>query len=116
MSTSGTTRVVEVQGDEVQAYTVAPADVGLPMSPPGAVAGGTPDQNASTTRAILAGEPGPERDLALINAGAAVYAAGRADSIAHGVEVAAQAIDSGAAQDALDRYLTLSQELAPATA
>jgi anthranilate phosphoribosyltransferase len=116
MSTSGSTRVVEVQGTEVQAYTVAPADVGLPTSPPGAVAGGTPEQNAATTRAILAGEPGPERELALINAGAAIYAAGRAESIAEGVEVAAAAIDDGAAQQALDRYLELSRELSAARA
>src|SRR5437764_3188781 len=116
MSTSGTTRVVEVEGSEVRAYKVAPADVGLPTSPPGAVAGGTPEQNAATTRAILAGEAGPERELALINAGAAIYAAGRAESIAEGVQHAMRAIDEGAAQDALDRYLSLSQELAPATA
>src|SRR3954447_9355133 len=116
MSTSGTTRVVEVEGSEVRAYKVAPADVGLPTSPPGAVAGGTPEQNAATTRAILAGEPGPERELALINAGAAVYAAGRAESIAEGVEAAAQAIDSGAAQRALDSYVALSRELASAKA
>jgi anthranilate phosphoribosyltransferase len=112
MSTSGTTRVVEVQGTEVRAYSVTPADVGLPMSPLGAVAGGTPGQNAATTRAILAGEPGPERELALINAGAAIYAAGRTETIADGVEVAAAAIDDGAAQQALDRYLELSRELA----
>src|SRR3954462_30555 len=116
MSTSGATRVVEVEGDEIRAYTGQPGDAGLPTSPPGAVAGGTPAQNAATTRAILAGEPGPERELALINAGAAIYAGGRADSIAQGVEVAARAIDGGAAQDALDRYLNLSQQLAPATA
>src|SRR3954449_8853232 len=114
MSTSGATRVVEVQGDDVRAYTVTPGEVGLPTSPPEAVAGGTPEQNAATTRAILAGEPGPERDLALINAGAAIYAAGRADSIADGVEVAAAAVDTGAAQQALDRYLELSRELAAA--
>src|SRR6185503_21245317 len=95
MSTSGATRVVEVQGDEVRAYTVAPEDVGVPMSPPGTVAGGTPEQNAQTTRAILAAEPGPERELALINAGAAIYAGGRAESIAAGVEAAAMAIDTG---------------------
>src|SRR5213082_3117740 len=59
---------------------------------------GTPEQNAATTRAILAGEPGPERELALINAGAAIYAAGRADSIAHGVQVATEAIDGGGAR------------------
>src|SRR3954468_6591766 len=109
MSTSGATRVVEVEGDEVRAYTVAPGDVGLPTSPPEAVAGGTPQQNAATTRAILAGEPGPERDLALLNAGAAIYAGGRADDIAHGVQVAAEAVDGGAAQRALERYVQATQ-------
>jgi len=116
MSTSGATRVVEVQGDDVRAYTVQPGDVGLPTSPPEAVAGGTPQRNAATTRAILDGDPGPERDLALINAGAAIYAAGRAGSIAAGVEVAARAVDDGSAAQALDRYLALSRELAGAAA
>ena len=50
-----------------------------------ALAGGTPAENAATTRAILSGEPGPKRDLAVINAGAAIYAGGRADSLADGV-------------------------------
>jgi len=112
MSTSGATRVVEVQGDDVRGYTVQPGDVGLPTSPPEAVAGGTPERNAATTRAILGGDPGPERDLALINAGAAIYAAGRAGSIAEGVEVGARAVDDGSAQNALDRYLALSTRLA----
>src|SRR3954462_3344741 len=113
MSTSGATRVVEVEGEGVRAYTVAPGDVGLATSPPEAVAGGTPEQNAATTRAILAGEPGPERDLALLNAGAAIYAAGRADDIAHGVVVAAEAVDSGAAAAALERYVAASTQEAP---
>ena len=59
MSTSAPTRVVEVNGDEIARYTVTPGDVGLPAAPPDAVAGGTPDDNAATTRAILAGEAGP---------------------------------------------------------
>src|SRR3954467_4464350 len=113
MSTSGATRVYEVRSpDEVRSYTITPAEAGLPTSPPGAVAGGTPEQNAATTRAILAGEPGPERDLALINAGAAIYAAGRVGSIAEGVDAAAAAIDGGHAADALERYLEISRELA----
>src|SRR3954463_7922130 len=112
MSTSGATRVVEVEGDEVRAYTVAPGDVGLPLSPPNAVAGGTPEQNAATTRAILAGEPGPERDPPLINAGGAISAPGRAASIAEGVEAAAAAVDGGQAADALARYVEISRELA----
>src|SRR3954464_8298023 len=116
MSTSGSTRVVEVQGDEVRAYTVTPADVGLPTSPPNAVVGGTPEQNAATTRAILAGEPGPERELALINAGAAIYAAGRAESIAEGVQLSAAAIDDGAARGPPGGWVARSGELASAKA
>src|SRR3954449_10815379 len=115
MSTSGTTRVYEVRSpDEVRSYTITPAEAGLATSPPEAVAGGTPEQNAATTRAILAGEPGPERDLALLNAGAAIYAGGKADGIAHGVTVAAEAVDSGAAQAALERYVATSNEVVAA--
>ncbi len=116
MSTSGATHVVEVNGEEIERYTVRPADVGLPESPPDAVAGGTPEHNAATTRAILAGEAGPGRDLALLNAGAAIYAAGRVASLGEGVEAARAAIDDGAAAAALDRYVALSRELAGARA
>ncbi len=112
MSTSGATRVVEVNETTIEHYTVTPEDVGLPTAPHAAVAGGTPLQNAETTRAILAGEPGPKRDLAVLNGGAAIYAAGRADSLREGVEAAAAAVDSGAAADALERYVRLSEELA----
>ena len=95
MSTSAPTHVVEVNGDAIERYVVAPQDVGLELDRPDAVAGGTPDVNAATTRAILAGEPGPARGLALLNAGAAIYAAGVADSLREGVEAAREAVDSG---------------------
>ena len=108
LSTSAPTRVVEVNGEDIERYTLAATDCGLAEAPPEAVAGGHPDDNARTTRAILAGEPGPRRDLAALNAGAAIYAAGRADSIAEGVQVAHQAIDSGAAARTLDAYVELS--------
>jgi anthranilate phosphoribosyltransferase len=114
MSTSGPTRVVEVDGEDVRHYVVVPQDAGLEPSPPGAVRGGRPSENAATTRAILAGEPGPHRDLALLNAGAAVYAGGRAGSIAEGVAAAREAVDSGAAARALEAYVTLSRGLAAA--
>jgi anthranilate phosphoribosyltransferase len=116
MSTSGTTQVVEVNGETIERYTVSPADVGLAESPPEAVAGGTPEQNAATTRAILAGEDGPARELALFNAGAAIYAAGAAESLADGVQVAARAVDDGSAANALERYVALSEKLAGAAA
>src|SRR3954465_15521437 len=69
MSTSGTTRVFEVDGEDVHSYEIGPEDVGLPRADPGALSGGTPDVNADTTRRIFAGEPGPARDVAALNAG-----------------------------------------------
>jgi anthranilate phosphoribosyltransferase len=113
MSTSGTTRVVEVGDGGLRRYEVSPEDVGLARSAPGAIGGGTPDANASTTRRIFAGEPGPERDLALLNAGAAIYVGGRAGTLREGVEEAARAVDSGAAAKALDELTALTATLSP---
>jgi anthranilate phosphoribosyltransferase len=113
MSTAGTTTVVEVDGNEIHSYELAPEDVDLPRSPYDAVAGGTPEHNADVTRRIFAGEAGPTRDLAALNAGAAIYVAGRADTLAGGVRAAEQALDSGAATEALDTLVALTQQLAP---
>ncbi|MCW3011664.1 MAG: trpD [Solirubrobacterales bacterium] len=112
MSTSAATQVVEVNGTDVRRYSVTAADAGLPEAAPGALTGGTPRENARVTRRILEGEPGPHRDIAVLNAGAAIYAAGRADDLAAGVAAAQESVDAGHAADALDRYVTLSQELA----
>ena len=109
LSTSAPTRVVEVNGEQIDRYSVTPADCGLPEAAPEAVAGGHPADNARVTRAILAGEDGPPRDLTALNAGAAIYAAGRASSIPEGVGLALEAIDSGAAARTLDAYVELSQ-------
>lgn len=112
MSTSGTTHVVEVNATVITRGEITLEEVGLPRTPAGAVAGGTPQDNAATTRSILSGDPGAQRDLAILNAGAAIYVSGRADSIAAGVTAAAHAVDSGAALDTLERYVALSRELA----
>ncbi len=114
MSTSGTTQVVELDGDRIERYAVSPEDVGLARADPGALAGGTPEQNASTTRKVLAGEPGPPRDLAVLNAGAALYVAGRATTLSEGVRLAETTIDSGAAASACERFVARTRELAPA--
>ena len=84
MSTSGTTRVVEVDGSDVRAYEVAPEDVGLARAEPAALTGGTPDVNAETTRRIFAGEHGPARDVAVLNAGAAIYVSGTVETLEAG--------------------------------
>jgi len=114
MSTSGTTRVVEVDGQDLQSYEVSPEDVGLPRARPEDLAGGTPDRNAETTRRIFDGEPGPQRDLAVLNAGAAIYVAGRADSLEEGARAAEAAIDDGRATATLERLVDMTRELAPA--
>src|SRR3954447_23576073 len=117
MSTSGATHVVEVNETTIERYTVTPEDVGLPKASFEDVAGSSPADNTATTppippRAIRSGEPGPPRDIAVLNAGAAIYAAGKADDIAGGVEAAQEAVDSGAAEAALQHYVRLSEELA----
>jgi anthranilate phosphoribosyltransferase len=114
LSAAAPTRVIEVDGGEIRRYTVTPTELGVEPVSTDAVPAGTPDQNAATTRAILAGEAGAPRAVALMNAGAAIYAAGRAATIADGVVLARQAIDDGSAAAALDRFVAATHELAPA--
>jgi len=114
MSTSGTTRVVEVDGPELRSYEVSPEDVGLARARPEQLSGGTPDANAETTRRIFDGESGPRRDLAVLNAGAAIYVSGRVDTLEVGVREAEAAIDDGRAAASLDRLVAMTKELAPA--
>jgi anthranilate phosphoribosyltransferase len=114
ISAAAPTRVIEVGGDgDIRRYTVTPAGLGVESVASDAVGGGTPAENAATTRSILAGASGPARAVALMNAGAAIYAAGRAETIAEGVELARRAIDDGAAGAALDRFVAATQALAP---
>jgi anthranilate phosphoribosyltransferase len=114
LSTSGTTHVVEVDGSQLRSYDVEPEDLGLARVAHDAVAGGTPQANAATTRRILSGEPGSARDLAVLNAGAAIYVSGRVDSLQGGVDAAQEAIDSGAATSALERLVEMTAGLAAA--
>ena len=117
LSISASTRVIEVRDGSLQEYSVMPEELALTRHPAEAVPGGDPAENARITRSILSGEPGAARDLAVLNAGAAVYAGGGADSLADGVEVARLAVDSGAAAHKLEEFIALTLELAgPATA
>jgi anthranilate phosphoribosyltransferase len=113
LSISAPTTVVEVTRGRLHRYTVAPEDVGLGRARADEVPGGDPHANAATARRVLSGEPGGARDLSVLNAGAAIYAAGRAGSLEQGVRAAEDAIDSGAAAALLDRFVTRTRELAP---
>jgi anthranilate phosphoribosyltransferase len=116
LSISAPTRVVEVTADRITTYDIAPEDVGLTRAPAEAVPGGDPAQNADTARRIFAGEAGAARDLAVLNGGAAIYAGGGAPSLAEGVTAAQDAIDSGAAAAALDRFVAATLRLSPTAA
>ncbi|MDX6678978.1 MAG: anthranilate phosphoribosyltransferase [Solirubrobacteraceae bacterium] len=112
LSISAPTTVVEVDGPDITIYSLRPEDVGLTTEPDtAAVLGGSPQDNAATTRAILGGESGPRRDLAVLNAGAAIYAAGRADDLGAGVAAAQAAIDDGSALRTLDALVLRTQQL-----
>jgi anthranilate phosphoribosyltransferase len=114
LSISAPTRVVEVLDGELSTYDVTPEEVSLQRASAEDVPGGDPGQNAETARSILAGESGAARDLAVLNAGAAIYAGGRAESLGAGVGAAQEAIDSGSAAAALERFVARTRELAPA--
>ena len=115
ISISAPTRVVELRDGKVETYTVTPEDLGVERAPIDAIAFGAPDENARITRDVLSGaDTGPALSLTLVNAGAAVYAAGKADSIGAGVRVAAEAVESGAANDLMERFVSRTQELAAA--
>jgi anthranilate phosphoribosyltransferase len=106
ISLAGETKVGEVRGGLVRVYNVTPEDFGLSRAPISAIAGGDAAHNAELVRAILAGEPGPRRDVVIANAAAALVAAGRAVDFLEGARLAAQSIDSGAALKKLNRLIT----------
>jgi anthranilate phosphoribosyltransferase len=106
ISLAGETKVGEVRGGLVRVYNVTPEDFGLSRAPISAISGGDAAHNAELVRAILAGEPGPRRDVVVANAAAALVAAGRAVDFLEGSRLAAQSIDSGAALKKLNRLIT----------
>lgn len=96
------TRVIEVADGGTSEWFVQPGRFGLAPADLDAVAGGTPAENAAAVRGVLAGDPGPKRDLTLLNAAAAIYVGGLAGDLEEGVAKAAAAVDSGAAAEILD--------------
>ena len=115
LSIADRTRVVEVADGRTDEWFVEAEDLGLETAPLEAIAGGDPEDNAAVTRAILAGEAGPAREVALLNAGATIYVGGGAVNLGDGVEQARQAVDSGAAREVLTRLVDRSRELAQAS-
>jgi anthranilate phosphoribosyltransferase len=112
ISNTGESQLSEVRDGTVRTFTVRPEDFGMPRAAIADLRGGDREQNAQIIRALLEGEPGPRRDIVLMNAAAALVAGGKARDLKDGVGLAAQSIDSGAARDKLQALVTLSQQLA----
>jgi anthranilate phosphoribosyltransferase len=112
ISTTGESFLAEVREGVVRTSSVRPEDFGVPRATIADLRGGDREENAEIIRRILGGEPGAKRDIVVVNAGAALVAGGRAREIKEGVQLAAQAIDSGAALDKLRALVELSRELA----
>ncbi|MBI4277469.1 MAG: anthranilate phosphoribosyltransferase [Armatimonadetes bacterium] len=97
MTTTGPTKVAEVRDGKIYRYTLEPEQVDLPRAAPEALRGGSPQDNVKTATCVLTGEPGPGRDVVLLNAGAALVAAGLAEDLKEGAHLAGKSIDSGEA-------------------
>lgn len=109
VSLSAPTAVCELRDGFTRTFTVQPEDFGLARCGKEDLAGGTPEENAATVRAILSGtDRGPKRDAAVLNAGAALYVAGLAEDIASGVRLAQATVDSGAAAATLEAFAAAS--------
>ena len=109
LSTTGPSHVAEWDGTAVRRFQVSPADAGLDTVPLEALLGGDAETNAAAIRDVLAGRPGPLRDIVLLNAAAGLIVAGRVDTLRGGVDLAAAAIDDGRAAQALARLAEITQ-------
>ncbi len=110
ISLSAPTTVCEIKDGWVKNYVITPEDFGFARCTKDDLRGGTPSVNAAITQSILRGERGHKRNAVLLNAGAALYVGGKADSFKSGVNLAAELIDSGKALDTLDRFVRRSHD------
>jgi anthranilate phosphoribosyltransferase len=108
LTTTGYTKISECRDGAVNTFYLHPADVGLPKAPAGALQGGDARGNARIIEHVLNADPGPARDVVLLNAGAALLIAGAAASVQDGIAAAARAIDSGEAKRTLERLVSIS--------
>jgi anthranilate phosphoribosyltransferase len=108
ISTTGHTKVSECRAGAVHTFYVHPADFGLAKAAPTDLQGGDAAENASVIRGVFDGRPGAARDIVVLNAGASLFVAGRTSSVREGIARAADAIDSGAVRNTLERMVRSS--------
>ncbi|MBP3263494.1 anthranilate phosphoribosyltransferase [Pseudobutyrivibrio sp.] len=111
ISLSADTKICEINDGWYKTYTITPEDFGFEKCSKEDLKGGTPEENAQITRDILNGAKGHKRNAVLLNAGAALYIGGKADSFKGGVELAKEIIDSGKAFKTLEKLILVSNEI-----
>lgn len=111
ISISGPTQVTELADGHIRTYEITPEELGLARSPLSDVAGGDAAENAAIIRRVLSGEKGAARDIVLANAGACFYVADKCDSLADGVRMAADIVDSGRAVEKLEQLISYTEAI-----
>ncbi len=110
ISLSAPTRICEIKDGWYKTFTFTPEEFGFESCSKDELKGGTPEENARITLDILEGKKGPKRNAVLLNSGAALYISGKAESIADGIKLAAELIDSGKAKETLDKIIKISNQ------
>lgn len=105
ISVSDKTSVCELRDGRLKCYEIAPEDFGMGRCSKEDLVGGNPRENAEITLSILNGQKGPKRNAVVLNSAAALYVAGKADSIEDGVRLASEIIDSGRAKKQLEKFI-----------
>ncbi len=108
LTTTTTSRVCELDGGHLRSYVISPEDAGLPRARLDDLRVSSAAESAAVIRGVLAGRRGPQRDIVVLNAAAALVAAGKARTLSEGCRLAAAAIDGGAAAKALDRLIAIT--------
>ena len=111
ISLSAPTKICEIKEGWYKTYVIEPEDFGFEKCSKEDLKGGTPEENAQITRDILSGAKNHKRNAVLLNAGAALYIGGKAESFKDGVALAAEIIDSGKAMETLEKFIILSNEI-----
>lgn len=111
ITTTGSTTVFQVEDGRVQKGRWSPSDFGVPFASIEDLKGGDPERNAEIIRSVLAGEPGPSRDIVIVNAAAALLVGQRASDLKTAVTLAAESLDSGAARAKLEHLLQFTSKL-----
>jgi anthranilate phosphoribosyltransferase len=108
ITTSGPTYVAALENGQVRTFEINPEDVGLDRAKPDALRGGDAEANAKALLGVLQGNKGPYRDIAILNAAAALVVSGRAEDLKDGAAMATRSIDTGEAEGRLDRLIAVS--------